>query len=67
VRAGLECLVYATVLWYVIQEYRHYKHEGWGRYFTELNWVQLDVINYVLFLLGICCVFERLSRVCAQV
>jgi hypothetical protein len=46
--------VYATVLFYVYREYIHWKHEGWQRYNSQISWVQLDVINYILFIVGMC-------------
>ena len=51
---GLELLVYATVLFYVYREYIHWKHEGWQRYYSQISWVQLDAINYILFIVGMC-------------
>jgi len=58
--------VYATVLFYVYREYIHWKHEGWQRYFSQISWVQLDVINYLLFLVGICRESSPSQFVCAQ-
>jgi hypothetical protein len=52
VKIGLEIFVYFTVVVYVMQEYRCYQHEGWRRYFSKLDWVQLDVVNYAMFLAG---------------
>ena len=50
-KIGLEFWVYAMVVGYIIDEYRHFEHERWKRYMT-ISWVQLDVINYILFLAG---------------
>ena len=51
VKVGLELFVYSVVVGYVIQEYRHFKHQGWARY-KSIDWVHLDVLNYLLFLMG---------------
>ena len=51
-KIGLEFWVYFMVVVYVVQEYWHYQHEGWSRYSSKLGWVQLDVVNYALFLAG---------------
>ena len=57
---GLEFFVYGMVVIYVLNEYRHFEHEGWSRY-LKFDWVLLDVVNYVLFILGLSLCRLRLS------